>query len=335
MLLREGVSEEEIMFPTIAFAAAGGAASAWRELLATAWSGECRRSSLSDLAGGLYDYLTGPPWVKEWLSAAEVNCWSFISNEFMDYYAVLPLAVVDGVVLLLREPVQVGFLYESQDAELPCETTLSILQGPKRPPPELVAKTYRSALSKDGIPWSEEYLWPTKTEHRVSEGLLVISVYPGSPPRPQVRFNSKPVKVDNVEDLLKPGASSLPEQVEKLAFPPPEWVEHYYAAVLKMGESREIRGRPGPAPDPNHFIPACVAWFLSSLVGGRKEVHRLLNKHVLHILAKELPEEGFSTSETNRLWRDANKVGARLRKAYAEFRNPCFEAGNGSFTYEE
>ena len=64
-------------------------------------------------------------------------------------------------------------------------------------------------------------------------------------------------------------------------------------------------------------IPACVAFCLTSYgkIKSRREVHRLLNKHVLREIWKSLPQEGYSSSYTNQLWRDVEKVGSRLLAA--------------------
>jgi hypothetical protein len=53
-------------------------------------------------------------------------------------------------------------------------------------------------------------------------------------------------------------------------------------------------------------------------IESRKEIHRLLNEHVLCETRKALPEEAYGSSETNQLWTDASnpaKVGNPLMDA--------------------
>ena len=54
----------------------------------------------------------------------------------------------------------------------------------------------------------------------------------------------------------------------------------------------------GRTPGSDTLIPSCVADYLRHYgkIEGRKEIHRLLNEHVLSETWKTLPEDGYSFS---------------------------------------
>ena len=80
------------------------------------------------------------------------------------------------------------------------------------------------------------------------------------------------------------------------------------------------RTRGGP-PAAGNLVPACVAFYLRAYgeIENRKEIHGLLNEHVLRETGKELPEEAYGSSGTNQLWRDVNN--------HAKIGNPLMDAG--------
>lgn len=192
---------------------------------------------------------------------------------------------------------------------------------------------------------------------------MSLRVIPAESFRSEARVGSEPIRVDDATDLLELGAASPPDSKRGVAFPPPSWIQRYYEAVLKMEESEKFKGRTGPSPKPDNLVPACVAWFLAQWaaygrwamaqaeahgldkgeyspsptkgwVGGRKEIHTLLNKHVLRADQEKLPEEGYSSSSANRLWRDVDRVACRLRNAYDDFSNPAFDECSDPLTYD-
>ena len=83
-----------------------------------------------------------------------------------------------------------------------------------------------------------------------------------------------------------------------------------------------MRGRKsGPGWKPETLIPAIVAFFLRTYGGmdGRKEIHKLLNEHVLNPAWKvhlphleRLPEEGINTSASNQLWKNVERTHKQL-----------------------
>ena len=75
----------------------------------------------------------------------------------------------------------------------------------------------------------------------------------------------------------------------------------------------------GPAPSADNLISACVAFYLrnNGKIQSRKEIHRLLNEHVLRETHKSIPEVTYPTSESNQLWDDVNNP--------TKVRNPLFD----------
>jgi hypothetical protein len=163
VLLRDKVTEEAMIVPTLAFAAAGFPAELWKELLIAGRAENDSDPMLSEAARGLYNHIS-----KDF--AGSSLDWSYLAREFSDFYSARPVTVVDGVVLLRRESVWVESIYESPVGGVPCEVAISVLQGSKTPSPETVAEAYRHALSEDGVPWIEESSSPIRTEHLVSKG---------------------------------------------------------------------------------------------------------------------------------------------------------------------
>jgi hypothetical protein len=103
-------------------------------------------------------------------------------------------------------------------------------------------------------------------------------------------------------------------------------VQEFYRMLLGTpsgdGFTRHLalRTRGGP-PTAANLVPACVAFYLREYgkIESRKEIHRLLNEHVLRETGKELPEEAYGSSETNQLWRDVRN--------HAKIGNPLMDAG--------
>ena len=59
----------------------------------------------------------------------------------------------------------------------------------------------------------------------------------------------------------------------------------------------------GEPPEAQNLVPACVAFLLRAYgLEGRKEIHHLLNEHVLCEIGKEL-QLGYTDNATYTLWR--------------------------------
>ncbi len=225
--------------------------------------------------------------------------------------------------MLRRIPVSVSVRYYEKEDATPCDMVVTVFQSAKTPTPELVAKEYETALSENGVLWSKRSPLPPRTEHTFDDESLNIVVYPGWTPKPPTKEGPKPIRVRNIGDLLEYGAILPSQWIENLVFPPPRWIKNYYEALLDMDECKRFRGRPGPPPEPDNLIPACVASLLQFWTRrSRKEVHKLLNEHVLRETWKKLPEGGYSSSATNKLWRDAEKFKGRLLTTFEAFAYP-------------
>jgi len=93
-------------------------------------------------------------------------------------------------------------------------------------------------------------------------------------------------------------------------WPPPRFVGRAAHAALQEFTERLVIRRRGGQKNPDNLIPAMVPHLLrNSLpvgteVEGRKEIHRLMNRHVLcDIPWKRLPEDGYAnTAEVVQLW---------------------------------
>jgi hypothetical protein len=106
-------------------------------------------------------------------------------------------------------------------------------------------------------------------------------------------------------------------------FPSPRIVGGFYEMLLgkPSGDGFHKRLAPrtrGPAPSAYNLIPACVAFYLrnNGKIQSPKEIHRLLNEHVLRETHKVLPE-GDTNSESSQLWQDVNNP--------IKVRNPLFD----------
>ena len=124
----------------------------------------------------------------------------------------------------------------------------------------------------------------------------------------------------------KAPGSGMPIREEAVPFPTPRIVQGFYEMLLGKpsgdGFHKRLATRTrGPAPSADNLISACVAFYLrnNGKIQSRKEIHRLLNEHVLCETHKFIPEVTYATSESNQLWRDVNDR--------AKVRNPLHEVG--------
>jgi hypothetical protein len=183
---------------------------------------------------------------------------------------------------------------------MPKRVTLEVFPSRCMVKPEHVAALYEKALSAAGIPCTEgtEASMDVKYTERITNRLVITLKHPLE-------------GMADLEDL----ASIYPEG--KPPFPHPLVVQRFYEMLMGApndhGFARYLVGRSrGRGPDADTIVPATVAAYLRRLgkISSRKEVHRLLNAHVLSGTWKTLPEEGYSSSTVNQLWRDVEKVKA-------------------------
>jgi hypothetical protein len=106
------------------------------------------------------------------------------------------------------------------------------------------------------------------------------------------------------------------------SFPFPGLVGDVARGLLEGALGESLRGRKrGRGWKPETLVPAIVAFYLRTygVMVGRKEVHKLLNEHVLdpvrggHLLdLRRLPEEGMSASASNQLWKNVERAHKQL-----------------------
>jgi len=199
--------------------------------------------------------------------------------------AVRVINVVDGALILERFPVT----FSSSRSPLPPYALYSI-NGSVFPYKRLakadeISRVYQKVLENEGLEWGEN---GTRITYEFQGWYLWLSVERGS---------------------FIAGTSHGP-------WPPPHIVGSVaHAAIQEFSNYLVIRRR-GGQKNADNLVPAMVAYLLrNSLsvdteVGGRKEIHRLLNRHVLcDVPWKLLPEDGYAnTSEVVQLWNNAKWI---------------------------
>jgi hypothetical protein len=286
MLLREGVSEEERIVPTLAFA--NNVRVMWpltaeKERLLAAW---------------------GDP--EAWEREAEMFAWR--------HTRLRPIEIVDGIPVLeqlpvyvyIHNPVYVG-AWDAEPTEdeharalWDMEVVVAVYPHPRPASRELVADLYERTLSAAGVSCEESRksrMGSMRVEYREDHLLLIFE------------HGDKTVPVG-------PRAA----RYRKPVFPHPGRVADHYELLMGRpsggGFASDLATRKrGRAPEPENLISACVAFYLRAYTRGREQIHKLLNDNVLRETWKTLPEGGYSCSETNQLWRDVDKVENRLLAA--------------------
>jgi hypothetical protein len=278
VLLREGIGEEDQVFPTLVFAAG--------------------------LGEGYIDLETS----KKRLLAAQHSPqrWEIEADRFVRACPRFrPIDVVEGVPILERLPVHVEITnYMHPEIVIPKRVRLEVTPSRYMVKPEHIAALYEKALSAAGIPCTEGTQGSMDFKYTEDFGnrLLITLKHPLE---------------DIVDEGIAPLeelVSIYPEG--KPPFPHPLVVQGFYEMLMGTprghhGFARYLVGRSrGRTPDADTLVPATVAAYLRRLgkISSRIEVHRLLNAHVLGGTWKTLPEEGYASSAVNQLWRDVEKV---------------------------
>ena len=201
------------------------------------------------------------------------------------HYAVRVVNVVDEVPILERIPVT----FSSSRGPLPPYTLYSI-NGSVFPYKRLataeeIARGYQQVLDNEGLEWGEN---GTRMTYEFQDWYLWLSVERGS---------------------FIAGDSHGP-------WPPPRFVGRVAHAAIQEFSNHLVIRRRGGQKNLDNLIPAMVAYLLRNSipvgteVEGRKEVHRLLNRHVLcDVPWKPLPEDGYAnTSEVVQLWNNVTWI---------------------------
>jgi hypothetical protein len=231
---------------------------------------------------------------KERLVIAAENhaTWEREADRFsQEFKGLRPVQVVDRVLILEQLPAYVEIVKYS-GTEVPKEVRVEVYQRPRPATPEYIAELYEEALLANSIPYGESSKFSFGSE--ALNDRLVITIGCG-----------EEWPIEHAE---------IAWRMCNASYPHPRLVQEQYGLLLgtpsKAGFARGLTGRErGGAPDADNLIPACVAFYLREYgkVHSRKEVHRLLNEHVLRDSWKgPLPEEGYSSPAANQLWRDVN-----------------------------
>jgi hypothetical protein len=202
-----------------------------------------------------------------------------------------PVEVVGEVLVLERVPVTV----KVWDGPKP-EVWVEVMPRSRPASPKEVAALYEQTMREHGLPCEEERaisLTSFLTEHHLR--LIIEPEFLG------IHMGEGP-----------PDGS----------FPSPGLVEDAYRGLIEGNLGESLRGRKrGRGWKPETLVPAIVAFFLRTYGGiiGRKEIHRLLNEHVLEPARKSnlphlgrLPVDGRSTSPSNQLWENVERAHKQL-----------------------
>jgi hypothetical protein len=275
VLLREGIVEEDLIYPTLAYA--------------------------NELGQKILDFKEEASML---VSAKNDADWESAVERFLRRHdGMAPVEVVDGVVILYWLPVDGGvMMYPIPDMEIPEEVRIRILPHTRPPEPEHIASVYESILSTYEVSYGSSSAGSIGFEF--IEDALLISTYASADTASRIPSeHAAAIFKDHKPEFLHPRLFATFCQV-LLGTGSGDGFARRLASRKR-----------GKAPDPTKLIPACVAFYLKwygDLRGAK--AHWLLNKY-LHDYGVELPEEGCSNSASNQLWRDAKKAGEKLLTA--------------------
>jgi hypothetical protein len=214
--------------------------------------------------------------------------WERLTRDLLETTGrVRPVEVVGGVLVLERPPVAVK-VWEGPEPEV----WIEVMPRSKPATPAEVASAYEQTMREHGLPCQEERaisLTSFLTGHHLR--LIIEPVFLG------IHVGDGP-----------PGGR----------FPVPGLVGDAARGLLEGGLGERLRGRKS---GPGTLIPAIGAFYLRTYGGmnGRKEIHKLLNEHVLNPARKvhlphleRLPDEGINTSASNQLWKNVERAHKQL-----------------------
>jgi hypothetical protein len=282
VLLREGVTEEDQIYPTLAFA--------------------------NELGQGVVNFVEEKDRLVSAYSS-DADSWDEAVDWFSRKHASMrPVGVVDGVLYLERIPVRVQVHnYPIADVVVPRLVTISVFPHRRSATPEQVAALYDERLSSAGIP-HEQSASGQFPYFAFEDGYLLF----------EVGHKRTAVAPEHIGTVFRDRKPEFPHPRLVSAFHKMLLGSASGDGFARYLVTR----RRGPVPKPQALIPACVAFYLRDYGDMREgaEAHRLINEHVLREYQKELPE-GHSDSASNQLWRDVDKVKNKLlAAAYAIYR---------------
>jgi hypothetical protein len=218
---------------------------------------------------------------------SDKQIWDEEANSFTRRYGGLrPVRVEQEILVLEKLPVFVAVGY-AMVRKTPEEVVISVYPHRRLATFDEVTSRYEKVLSDAGVSYGEP-----KT------GSLSFSFYGRT-----LELRVQPGTV--VERLNEPQGSGY--RIDKASFPHPRLVGEFYNMLLSKaggGFRGELAMRTaGDPPEAENLVPACVAFLLRTYgLEGRKEIHQLLNKHVLCEIGKEL-QLGYTDIATYTLWR--------------------------------
>jgi hypothetical protein len=289
VLLREGITEEDQIFPTLAFAfrTVGG-----------------RDPDLDPRDPDPLDHLDYD--YKRLVKEEGCETWEREADRFVSLYGSLrPVQIIDDILILKMLPVGITICNDF-GTETPREVHITVYSRRQSPNPENVASLYEERLSDANIPHGEVYTGGMRFGFH-SDFFLDITI-------------------ERAKFWVASEGPGISWETKDAHFPHPQIVKEFFRILLKApfggdGFDRHlgIRSR-GGAPKAANLIPACVAFYLRNAgkIQCHPEIHRLLNEYVLYEIPwkTKLPEDGVSSSEETQLWRDVrdeSKVGNPLK----------------------
>jgi len=273
ILIRDGVGEEDQVFPTLAFA--------------------------NGIGEGLVDLASS----RDRLLAVQQDSelWEVETDRFIRACPKFrPVKVAEGVLILERLPISVKIRnYMHPEIVVPKMVTLEVSPGRSMTKPEHVAVLYEKVLSAAGIPCTEGAQGTISFEYIEHLGNRLLL---------NVKHSLAEMGAETLASLHLEGKLTFLHPLVVQRF-----YETLMGTPSGQGFARYLVGRSrGRGPDADTIVPACVAAYLRRYgrILSRKDVQCLLNAHVLSGTWKTLPEDSYGSSAVNQLWRDVEKVKA-------------------------
>jgi hypothetical protein len=306
VLLEEGVEEEGVVIPTLAFAKFATGVPEYDDLVETGDGGE--EPTRADLARmSLRAGMISPGEMERGYLG-----WNFER-------------VVEGVPLIRVLPFVV-FAEEHAGTQVLKQIRIQVLS--KHAEPESVGDHYEQVLGERGVRWDDSA--SGCVSHNFWGGYLDIRI------RPTDELIRKEVALDRqllerYKDffLRKAYPRSYPSERpddHPYTFPPPRYIETSYAGLrgqlrsskpVGIAHALDLYGKP-TKKTAEKIIPAFVAWHLGADVVpafARPEIARKLNKHLLVPCGKEpLPDDRWRNDDT--VWRDARDLAGRFKRLH-------------------
>jgi hypothetical protein len=209
------------------------------------------------------------------------EAWRRERNTFLAKYSrAYPVEVVDGALILQWTRANAWLVCEEGNPA-PREVLLEIAPEVRPNVPRAAASRYERTLNDRGVPCREER-------------------------RGSIGFE----KADELHLRVRVQPVDRPPLLGGTSFPSPRRVEEF-CEELQTGRV----GKRGPRMKTTNLVLACTAFFLRTYGGlDPKEIHKLLNAHVLSDSEKKLPE-GYSAGPSNQLWQNVRKVHGQLVRA--------------------